>query len=346
MAVFRFLAACALVHSSSAGLSVHMAVPEVNGSELVNFSREASEIVQGLTEAFLGGEHGSLSEKELNCLSNGAGKMAGGMLDTAGRTAESYHFLKSQHRGQSLDAQYAAAQAGLYVNPGMSNPIDPLIAGLELSQRLARLMEFEKEFARECLKEDAIEQINAAVHHMSNTTFVGSRLVANGVDVVTELGKAVDAFDDKEYRGFGDNIGLAARRVLISKRGEGINALLHTPTDEEIEDVTTGLVKSIFGQGMSVQVKSDAITTYAPPPPGMFTTQVDVINNSSVKVPTAPTLIPWTLLPTTEVDVDLRQCVGGNKELFESAWRPVFATMERVAVSSSKAARGQLSAWR
>jgi hypothetical protein len=224
----------------------------------------------------------------------------------------------------------AAAQAGVNVNPNAQNPVDPLIAGIELSQRLSSMMEFEEKISSSCLKNDAKAELKAASQHLSNLTFVGGRMVANGVDIITELGKAAGAYDDKNYRLFGDNMGLAARKVLLSPKGGGIHELLFKPTDDDVEDATQGLVKTLFQKGMTLQVSTDAITTMAPPPPhyvAMFTPPP----GSNVTIQPAPTLVPWTLLPGTEVNVDLHQCVAGNQALFKDAWQPVWSVMSKMA---------------
>jgi hypothetical protein len=303
----------------------------VPGTALVRLSDSASKIVGGMAESFLGGEHGVLTPSELRCLSDGAGKLAGGVMDTAGRTAQTYHVLASQHSGNALAASMAAAQSGMSVNPNAQNPVDPLIAGIELSQRLSSMMEFEEKISSKCLKDDAKAELKAASHHLSNVSFMGGRLVANGVDIITELGRAAGAYDDGNYRMFGDNMGLAARKVLISNKGEGYKELMLEPTDADIQDVTNGLVKQLFQSGMRLQVSTDAITTMAPPPPQYYPMMSQTQPGSNVTQPPVPTLVPWTLLPATEVNVDLHQCVAGNRDLFKDAWEPVWKIMGQMA---------------
>lgn len=303
----------------------------VPGTALVRLSDGASKIVGGMAESFLGGEHGVLTPSELRCLSDGAGKLAGGVMDTAGRTAQTYHVLASQHSGNALAASMAAAQSGMSVNPSAQNPVDPLIAGIELSQRLSSMMEFEQKISSKCLKDDAKAELKAASHHLSNVSFMGGRLVANGVDIITELGRAAGAYDDGNYRMFGDNMGLAARKVLISNKGEGYKEMMVEPTDADIQDVTNGLVKQLFQSGMRLQVSTDAITTMAPPPPQYYSMMPQTQPGSNVTQPPAPTLVPWTLLPATEVNVDLHQCVAGNRDLFKDAWEPVWKIMGQMA---------------
>merc|ERR1712151_475555 len=71
--------------------------------------------------------------------------------------------------------------------------------------------------------------------------------------------------------------------------------------------------------------------TLAPPPPQYAQQmQAEPGMNASVQAP-VPTLVPWLLLPATEVNVDLHQCVAGNKDLFKSAWKPVWNMCSKMA---------------
>jgi hypothetical protein len=306
-------------------------IASVPGTALVGFSDDASRIVGGMAESFLGGEHGVLTPSELQCLGEGAGKLAGGVMDTAGRTAQTMHILTSQKSGDALAASMAAAQAGMNVNPNNQNPVDPLIAGIEISQRLSSMMEFEEKISSKCLKEDAKAELKSASQHLGNLSFMGGRLVANGVDIMTDLGKAAGAYDNQNYRLFGDMMGLAARKVLLSQKGEGIQEITGIkPTAEDVADVTNGLVRSLFKEGMTLQVSSDALTTMAPLPP-QYMAMYTPAPGTNVTAEPPPTLVPWTLLPAAEVNVDLHQCVAGNKELFKDAWTPVWNICSKMA---------------
>jgi hypothetical protein len=246
-------------------------------------------------------------------------------MDTAGRTAQTFKRLQQQMQVSAMDARSGVAQTGVPMG-SVANPIDPLIVALELSQRLASMMEYEEKITDKCLKLDARSELRAAIHHLTNVSFAGGRLVANGVDIVTELGQAIGAYDDKQYRMFGDNVGLAARKVLISQKSDSLEKLFHEPSPRDIEETTSNLVRSLFGGDMQVQISTDGVTTLAPPPPGYFVTP-----GSNV----TPPLVPWTLLPASEVNVDLHKCIVGNQLLFTDAWKPMWSIMNKLTATSS-----------
>lgn len=308
--------------------------PSPPGTRIIHASADAANVVGGITESFLGGERGvTLSSGELDCLSNGASSLTAGVMDTAGRTAQTFKALQQQTQVITQQSKVAGSplqvgEAAPVVAPP-ANPVDPLIVAFELSQRLAMIMEYERKISRKCLKSDARKQIEAASHHLSNVTFTEGRLVANGVDIVTELGEAIGAYDDKQYRAFGDKIGLAARKVLLSEKSDALEKLFHTPSQDDIEETTSNLVRSLFQGDMHVQIATDGVTTWAPLPSGY--PQATPFNIAAVST----SLVPWMLLPASEVNVDLHQCIVGNQALFNSAYGALWSIMGKLSDAST-----------
>eukprot|EP00928_Gymnodinium_smaydae_P047953 TRINITY_DN32017_c0_g1_i1.p1 TRINITY_DN32017_c0_g1~~TRINITY_DN32017_c0_g1_i1.p1 ORF type:complete len:599 (+),score=120.84 TRINITY_DN32017_c0_g1_i1:71-1798(+) len=328
-------------------------------ANLIAMSQRTASIVGGLTESFLGGSQAALTPKELQCLSDGASKLAGGMLDTAGRTAQTFKAFSAQAKAAKalqqaqMTPQMAQAYPGMVQSPAMAapmapmgapmgtpmgqtpNPVDPLVAGLEISMRISRMMELENKVAEKCLHHDVKKAMKHASENLRNMSYVGGHLIANGVDIVTELTQAVEAYEKGDYRAFGDNFGMAARKTLLSKESDHLNKLMRIPTEADIEDVTKGLVSSMFGQGMTMEVWTDPVTTMAPPPPMYFMqpTAAPGPNGQVQYLPTQapPAVVPWVLLPASDVKVDLHTCLEGNKELFKTAWDPVFKVMSQMA---------------
>eukprot|EP00928_Gymnodinium_smaydae_P079096 TRINITY_DN63110_c0_g1_i1.p1 TRINITY_DN63110_c0_g1~~TRINITY_DN63110_c0_g1_i1.p1 ORF type:complete len:614 (-),score=163.07 TRINITY_DN63110_c0_g1_i1:91-1932(-) len=366
------------------GAAVGAPPPGVDSTaNLVAMSQKTANIIGGLTESFLGGSQAQLTPHELECLSSGASSLAGGMLDTAGRTAQSMKAFAAQAqaakslqqaqmsprmamRASQMQPQMSPQMAQAY--PGMAqappgtygatgaygptppgavpyggsglNPVDPLIAGLEITTRISRMMELENKVADKCLHQDAKDALKAAARHMHNMSYVGGHLISNGVDIMTELTKAVSAYEEGDYRAFGDNFGMAARKTLLSKEGEGLHGLLHAPTRAEIEEVTSSLVGSMFGHDMTLEVWTDPITTMAPPPAMYYmppTAMPPLPNGTIVYANTQPppAEVPWVLLPAADVKVDLHSCVQGNQKLFKTAWSPVFKVMSKMAQTST-----------
>merc|ERR1712070_370506 len=98
---------------------------------------------------------------------------------------------------------------------------------------------------------------------MGNATYVGGRLIANGVDILTELTDATSAYDSGKLRKFGEDLGGAWRKVLLSKRSY---MDFEMPSSEDMSKMTQGLVASLFGNGMTLHLATDQ-QIVAPVPP-------------------------------------------------------------------------------
>eukprot|EP00927_Polykrikos_kofoidii_P066393 TRINITY_DN619_c0_g2_i1.p1 TRINITY_DN619_c0_g2~~TRINITY_DN619_c0_g2_i1.p1 ORF type:complete len:564 (-),score=89.29 TRINITY_DN619_c0_g2_i1:393-2084(-) len=286
--------------------------PVLSDEDLQNLTVFARKIVGGIAQGFLTEKGSVLSETEVFCFSNGAGTLAGGILDTTTRAAQTFRAMTAQIASPLPRTSRSA--------------VDPVLAGVEFSQRIASLVDFAEKIAAHCLKRSARDELRAAGRHMSNLTYVGEQLVSNGVDILSEFALAFGHLDRKEYTMFGENIGFACRKVLLEKgRSTGTTAEI---SPKAIEAVAAGLVSSLFSPGSWMMISTNAITTWAPPPPVFMPTaspRTAVFGSSAIR-PQA-TLMPWTVMPAMVMNVDLHRCISDNVELFQHAWGPIWKVM-------------------
>jgi hypothetical protein len=315
------------------------ALSAFGGSFTVGMSSEAADLVGGTIDSFLGGQQ--VSDTERQCISNGASQMASELTDTAGRALESFKQLSLQtkdiHVTTTLPGLLPGTVAAPASAPNPSAPINPFahvaaapdtatqappvskemaegeaaVIAMELASKMSHLYKMQSGIAKSCLNADVLQQMDLATDHMTNMTFIGSRLLANGYDIVTELADGFSKFENKDFRGFGSDIGLAWRNVVLSKQH---TAGMPEPTPQAIELCTTGLFQSFFGPGFNMQVATDAV----PAAPA-----------SAAAIPGA---VAAAATPTAEppmvMNVDLHNCIGGNMPLLTTAWMPAIQLAE------------------
>jgi len=204
------------------------------------------------------------------------------------------------------------------------------VVSLEFVARFAGLLELEKQLAKDCLQMDAVKNIESAAKHMFNATYVGNRLITNGVDILSELADATGAYDAGKFREFGQDLGGAWRKVVLSKKSF---LDFEMPSAQELDEMTQALMVALFGSGMTLRVETDAqVAPMMPtaPPPQVYAAAPQLrggaLYGSAPGAPAAPFVQPGTAYPVlpSSVDIDLRTCLVANMPLFRSAWAPVF----------------------
>eukprot|EP00929_Paragymnodinium_shiwhaense_P029466 TRINITY_DN16874_c1_g1_i1.p1 TRINITY_DN16874_c1_g1~~TRINITY_DN16874_c1_g1_i1.p1 ORF type:complete len:567 (-),score=133.04 TRINITY_DN16874_c1_g1_i1:438-2138(-) len=345
---------------------------QANPSGIDPMVQPASAIVGGLTDGFLG--ESRISSTERHCLTTGAGTLAAYITQTCGEAVETYSRTSSAPPAPPSAQAYSSFKSTAAASPGavqVPQPAQPLTQGeetviaMELAARLVGILDLEKRLAAKCLKKDAVEEISDAAKHVTDATYVGGRLIANGVDIVKELGDAMKSYENKDFNSFGKELGMAWREVVLAKKSKDH---LDMPGPLGLQQVTQGLVSGFFGSGVDLQVVATDATM-----PGMYTTGAVAQVNQLPPVPvragvntvqplanpqlpaanpqlpaTNPQLpaanaqqpvagAPWPASQTqmqpasTLIDIDVRQCVGNNLPLFEGAWAPVWEFLQKSA---------------
>jgi len=159
----------------------------------------------------------------------------------------------------------------------MSAPMVFMQLGLSVHQ----IVELTREIVKKCVRGDALRAFQTAGEHMKNLDYIEGRLIANGADVASELADSLTAYQQNDFRTFGNSIGKALRKVLLSRSASaGLPEGL--PGKLVLANVTTGVLRGFFGEGFALDIqvpKRDAA-----------------------------------------IHVDLHQCVDRNLRFFQSIW--------------------------
>eukprot|EP00929_Paragymnodinium_shiwhaense_P068848 TRINITY_DN34707_c0_g1_i1.p1 TRINITY_DN34707_c0_g1~~TRINITY_DN34707_c0_g1_i1.p1 ORF type:complete len:571 (+),score=114.88 TRINITY_DN34707_c0_g1_i1:21-1733(+) len=332
--------AAADVEAKSASADVAMLeAPEQGAPE----ADRSGDIVRGLTESFMGS--GTMSQKESHCLAAGARVLTAEITRSCEEAVKSYRAASVAWQTATLAPMLLATPtwrgsgSNDHLSLQASSTPSQMTAGeetvitLEFAAKLAGILELERRLAKTCLQNDAVETLKQTAKHMSNLTYIGGRLMANGVDIFSELTEATSAFDAGNFRKFGQDLGGAWRKVLLSKKSQ---PQLEVPSEAELEEMTQALVGALLGRGLSLQIETDAAVPAMPMLRGgvygsFVPTEPTARSHGSpdMKTPafeavsaTAQPGSPYVERPQ-KINIDLKNCLAVNMPLFESAWSPV-----------------------
>lgn len=143
-------------------------------------------------------------------------------------------------KGFKLDAKLMAMAPGILMQMGVA---------------AKRMISVAQQVVKDCLHHDALEALDRAAAHMQNVQYVSGHLMANGQDIVGELARSVTAYKAKEYRNFGTDLGTALRKVLLSKVEPGQHLPEGLPGKDVIANITTGLLRGLFGEGAKLDIR-------------------------------------------------------------------------------------------
>jgi len=159
----------------------------------------------------------------------------------------------------------------------VSTPMLMIQLGLSVKE-IVGLMD---DILKECVKGDALKAIKIAGKHLQDAEYVSGHLMANGADIASELADAVLAYEKHDFRAFGQNLGKALRKVLLSQSAPAELPEGH-PNAFVLANVSAGILRGFFGEGFAVDF--EAGDGYDP------------------------------------IHVDLHDCVGRNIPFFQSMW--------------------------
>jgi len=152
---------------------------------------------------------------------------------------------------------------------------------MQLGLSIKEIVGLVQDILKECVKGDALKAIETAGKHLQDAEYLSGRLMANGADIASELSDAVLAYENKDFRAFGQNLGKSLRKVLLS---QSVSRDLPEGPPEAfvLANVSAGILRGFFGEGFAVDLEAEE--GYDP------------------------------------IHVDLHDCVGKNIPFFQSMW--------------------------
>jgi len=243
-------------------------------------TQESTEVVGGLIEAFM--HKVALLPGEKACLEKNMATVTG---DIIGTITDVVQAIKALVEGKG---QIQKKNTGGLVS-----------AGIDSAMKIVSLVTLSTQTVKECVHGDALKLLNMTAHHLINATYLEHRFVVNGVDIAHNLADSIIAFEAKQFRRFGTDIGIALRKLLLSKAMNGTALPEGVPEEDIIQQSTAGLMKGFFVQGASVEITD-------------------------------------TSHPDIDVVVDLHQCIAGNSEFFKELWMAAWDLIAQFSVNAQE----------
>jgi len=233
-------------HKSSLSDSTASSSSGASGEQQRRLVRSAKIVISGMVEGFLRRKRSS--EDYLRCAVPKVGNLAGAVLTSCAHTVNL--IAKFLHVAQPIAPANRTTSAQ---TPYRVDDVDGATFLPGISQGLIEIIQLQGKLAAKCRNSQVIDSFELAATHLRNLSYVSGHLIANGADIVAELEDAAQAFELKDMRRFGVDIGGAWRKVLLSK--------VHLPdgasTKEAIKETSTGLIEGFFGSDLMLEIKTD-----------------------------------------------------------------------------------------
>jgi hypothetical protein len=124
----------------------------------------------------------------------------------------------------------------------------------QLGANLEELVTLSHNIMKNCLHGDALLALKRAGVRMRSLEQVGGRFLANGGDIVGEMSDAVERYEAKDLHGFGKDVGISLRKVLLSNSTDS-SLPEGLPKSDVLANVTQGLIGGFFGRGVGMDVQ-------------------------------------------------------------------------------------------
>jgi len=152
---------------------------------------------------------------------------------------------------------------------------------------------------KNCVKGDALDLLKKTGRHCINMQWLGHRLLVSGVDIAHHLSAAITSYEAKNWKGFGEHVGIAMRKVLLSKSENGSRLPEGVPEEAIIQQATEGLMSGFFVRGAGVEITD-------------------------------------TAAPDVDIQLDLHRCIAGNHEFFKEAWLAMWNLIAQLSVNGEQ----------
>lgn len=253
-------------------------------------SQESQEIVGGIVGSFM--HSASLKDSEKHCLERNLGHLTGDVVGTAEDVVKAVKAIIAGHPGKAAVGQQAQ-QAQAKSQGAMVS------AGLDGGMKLTSLITETTSLMKNCVKGDALKMLEETGHHLIDMKYVSHRLLVSGVDIAHRLSDGIIAYENKDWHRFGQDIGIAMRKVLLSNSTRGSRLPEGVPEEAIIQETTEGLLEGFFARGVGVEITDQAA-------------------------------------PDVDIQLDLHQCIAGNHEFFKEVWLAMWNLVAELAVDAGK----------
>lgn len=250
--------------------------PQSDSGDFSHLSLTASsrDIVSGLVEGFM--NKAQLEEGEKECLVNHLGQFTGSVM------------------GIGRDAVNAVR--GFMQKNASHTSLIPLL--IDAAMKVTSLVATSTGLLRNCVQGDALKVLNATAHNLANWSYISNRLVVSGVDIAHCFASSIVAFETKDFKKFGSEIGTALRKVLLSTSNNGTRLPEGYPKEAIIGDVTDGLMSGFFADGMTIRVRDKHAGD-----------------------------------PKIDINIDLHKCITDNQQIWRTAWKGVWDLVASIAAN-------------
>lgn len=242
-------------------------------------SEESREIVSGIVEAFMHKIHLAPGEKQ--CLENNLATLTADVVGTGQDIVKAVEaFVPGNGNGPQPSNPGQA-----FKNPKTQGTL--VSAGMDGAMKLTSLATQATSLLKTCVQGDALAMMKEVGQHFINMSYVGHRILVSGVDIAHAMGDSVMAYEKHDYHEFGEDIGTAFRKVILSNNNSGTTLPEGMPEREIIQETTEGLMDGFFVRGAEVEITDSA-------------------------------------RPDVDIMLNLHQCIADNgdffKEIFAALW--------------------------
>jgi hypothetical protein len=276
-------------------LFTRAAAEEISGLPIIADPDIASAVVGGIAGGFM--DKQELPSIEQKCIVSGVKTMAKEIVKVS---KESVELLEDVVGKPPPNTPQTAVSVGQTEMEGTS-----LIVQIRVN--LVKLMDLEMELTSDCIRGDALAEIDVATQHLQNISFVGNHLLANGADIAVEITQAIEAFQHKKFTVFGRTLGTTLRKVLLTSPKSALPG--GKPTRYALQKMSEGIVEGYFGKGFFLSVSNPEL--------------------------------PHPL----NTKIDLHKCIGGNVQFFQSSFAAAWLFFQHISKKESDGANKYNGAW-
>jgi len=253
----------------------------------VHVSEESREIVHGLVKAFM--HKATLMQGEKECLENSVSQLTGDIVGTGKDVITGVQSLMNGGMGQTGFGQQQQTKAQGNVAS----------AGIDGAVKLVQLVTLSTTLAKSCVQGDALEMMKEAAHNFINITNLEHRFMVSGVDIVSYLADSITAFENHNYEQFGEDLGGALRKVLLSNSTTGKALPEGVPEEDVIRKTTEGIMSGFFIRGEELEITDTAD-------------------------------------PNVDIEIDLHNCIAGNRPFFKEIFRSMWHAMAQFSANGEQ----------